>query len=424
MFRLGYIERSDVGTVVSAGPIEQVAHFTPYERSLFTALNPFRSEPKPPAPRSSLNIAVLGGNCVGKSSLVWNLAGLPAPGTKFIEKGLDNEKPQDTVIVGGCHRYHRDHEHKYRNSSLGHRHLTQYGLRSPPPPKSDKRTSATASQQPQQQSYYPSSVSGNVLRRGGRSGSVVSGGTTFEFLHHSYYLNFAAIPLEHVTISATAPSSSAKQRGSSSSSSAGNSGAGGSVLDSCDLVILMFQCGDIDSLKAAQSLEKRLPRRMPRIYVASKLDLIQAKQTISSGVDGGGMTLEERHRREVLQSQHDMVYQEAALHLQTYDLPPLVYLSVVTGEGLNDVLAAVVDVVECPDKGIPVKQRQQPSSSSVVTAALSLISLGGLSVLGWYLWTQREREIREWFNHIYDFVQRDILAKIPKTNLRGMVGLK
>lgn len=414
-----------MGTVVSAGPIEQLAHFTPSERSLFSGMNPFYSEPKPPAPRSCVNIAVLGGNCVGKSSLVWNLAGLPAPGTKFIEKSLDNEKPQDTVIVGGCHRYHRDHEHKYKNNALGHnRHL--YGGRSPPPPKTDKRSSALNQQQ--QQAYFPS-VSGNVLRRSGRNstGGAVSGGTPFEFLNHSYYLNFAAIPLEHVSLSTTVPSSSAKQQArssasssSSSSGSAGSSSSGGSVLESCDLVVLMFQCGDIDSLKTAQNLEMRLPRRMPRVYVASKLDLIQAKQNISSGVDGGGMTLEERHRREVLQSQHDMVYQEAALHLQTYDLPPLVYLSTVSGEGLNDVLAAVVEVVENPDKGIPLKQRHQPSNNSLVTAALSLFTVGGLSVLGWYLWRQHEKEIRQWFQHIYDFVQKDVLSKIKTPNLRGL----
>eukprot|EP01034_Spumella_vulgaris_P021337 gene21337-27367_t len=336
LFRMGYIERGDLGTVISSGPIEQIARFTP-RKSVFGSL--FSEKPSPPNTRSTVNVCVLGDNCVGKSSFVWNLSGLSAPGSVDIEKGLGNAKPQDTVIVGGC-----------RGSK---RH-----------PHGDRRNA-----------FQVSRDSGTTRFR-----KPVVTQNKFDPLQSTFYVSAAAIPLEHVSVSPLAQSSSSKGKSDQST-----------VLDACDVAVLMFQCGDMTSFQIALQIEKTLPHRLPRLFLASKCDLVQTKGTEASSSSFSRN----------LQAQHEIVYQEAALHLQHHDLPELVFLSTSTGEGVSEALAALLSVAEEPQRGVPLKQRN-PQGSTLWT--LGALSFGGVltGVAYWYLTTYRDKELRQWMRHFND----------------------
>mmetsp|Transcript_11413 Transcript_11413/g.18714 ORF Transcript_11413/g.18714 Transcript_11413/m.18714 type:complete len:882 (-) Transcript_11413:302-2947(-) len=111
LFQLGYVERQDLGLVVTAGTVLDVQHClrahrqyvksSPFYRTLW--LSPV---PQVPAARGVLQVAVLGGNGAGKSSFVWRLSGLRAPGlgARDVEMGADylhRVKYNDTIVVGG-----------------------------------------------------------------------------------------------------------------------------------------------------------------------------------------------------------------------------------------------------------------------------------------------------------------------------------
>jgi hypothetical protein len=298
-------------------------------------------------------VVVLGDNCVGKSSFVWNLSSLPAPGSLDVEKGLGTEKPQDTVVVGGCRSSRR-----HSQDSSDRRNLFQVS-----------RDSGTT-----------------------RFRKSLATQNKFEHLQNSFYVSAAAIPLEHVGVSQEVQSSSGKVK----------KDVQRSVLEACDVAVLMFQCGDMKSLQIALQVEKTLPSRLPRLFLASKCDLVQSKT--------GGSDKPSSSSRN-LQAQHEIVYQEAALHLQQHDLPELVFLSTATGEGVAEAVAAVLTVAEEPLRGVPLKLRS-PQSSSLLTSSIAVLSFFGLSTaLSYYLFNYHQKELRQVLKHLRAVpVLRDLLV--------------
>jgi hypothetical protein len=351
LFRLGYIERGDLGTVVSSGPIEQIARYVAPRKSIFGSM--FSDKHKAPNARSTVSVVVLGNNCVGKSSFVWNLSSLPAPGSLDVEKGLGTAKPQDTVVVGGCQG--------------NRRHLQENG---------DRRNIFQVSRDSGTTRFRKPLITQNK----------------FEHLQNIFYVSVAAIPLEHVGVSQLVQSSSGKskkemQRG---------------VLDACDVAVLMFQCGDMDSLQTALQVEKTLPSRLPRLFLASKCDLVQAKAGSGEGSSSANRNL---------QAQHEIVYQEAALHLQQHDLPELVFLSTATGEGVAEGVAAVLAVAEEPLRGVPLKVRS-PQGSSLLTSSIAVLSFFGFSTaLSYYLYSYHLKELHQILKQLRAVpLLRDLLA--------------
>lgn len=107
LFKLGYVERADLGIRISA---ETVAAAQQQSSTLFNRMVRWSgirgvAGVSDAAPRSVLQVCVLGDNGVGKSSFVWNISGLRAPGNADLEFGFEYEKFNDAILVGG--RRHR-----------------------------------------------------------------------------------------------------------------------------------------------------------------------------------------------------------------------------------------------------------------------------------------------------------------------------
>eukprot|EP01038_Epipyxis_sp_PR26KG_P011990 gene11990-16052_t len=131
LFRLGYVERSDFGIVNSLPSLFELHYpksyfplfnnFIIFAKQLFNknkALKSIKSNNNIHNHKSIIKIAVFGDNNVGKSSFVWKMSGLNAPGEIDIEKGMENMKAEDSVVIGGfiLSNNHESHERDYNKS--------------------------------------------------------------------------------------------------------------------------------------------------------------------------------------------------------------------------------------------------------------------------------------------------------------------
>jgi len=344
LYKLGYVERADLGVVPSSGPMETVqkqALLASAKQSFFSSMfSPARVEA--PAKRSTLQVCVLGDNGVGKSSFVWYLTGLRAPGIGGdFEIGVDYAKFNDCIVVGGCA-------------------LKLNG---------EKETSGT---QVARKYSIAESASDKAHKK-----------LLEEVLTPSYQLSVAAVPLDQV------------ERWLQH------------CIQGCDLVVLMFQCGKPSSLKTCMALEARLPETVPRLYLASKTDLIFTSQALHAASAGSSGSLkgeygnETRSSRESLKAAHESVLQTASLHIRERNLPALSMFSTLTGEGMTDATSLIVEVATDPTRGVP-QRKSKPSETFVtsrafVTMAAVVVTLAGASLVARY-----NKEVKEWWKQMMD----------------------
>lgn len=352
LFKLGYVERPDLGVVASPGPLESVQKQSlqastkhSFFRSLFMP-----AKVEAPAPRSTLQVCVLGDNGVGKSSFVWYMTGLRAPGLSGdVEIGIDYSKYSDSIVVGGC---------------------------------SLKREELLVKSSPAQRDLLQATLT------------------------VSYQLSIAAVPLDQVE----------------------------KWLDhcaaSCDLVVLMFQCGKATSLKTAIALEARLPDSVPRLYLASKTDTIVAAHSLNVSASTSSMRSdrsdrgdragdraeygnETRSSREALKAAHETVLQAASLHIKDRNLPPLAMLSTLSGEGISEACSLIVDVSTDPIRGIP-RKTVKPSTSLITSPPFLAFSTLALGIATFTLW-KYNKEVKDWFKHLFAST-RDLFSGSAITN--------
>eukprot|EP00598_Pedospumella_elongata_P001125 CAMPEP_0184983352 /NCGR_PEP_ID=MMETSP1098-20130426/12587_1 /TAXON_ID=89044 /ORGANISM="Spumella elongata, Strain CCAP 955/1" /LENGTH=753 /DNA_ID=CAMNT_0027507163 /DNA_START=177 /DNA_END=2435 /DNA_ORIENTATION=- len=332
LFKLGYVERIDLGLVASSGPMVSVQNqelLASTKPSFFSRMF-YATPPEHPQRRSTLQVCVLGDNGVGKSSFVWYLTGLRAPGIGGeVEMGIDYAKYSDCIVVGGC------------------------ALKSNGDIESDKKNrSPVVAHLPKAREELLQAV-----------------------LTPTYHLSVAAVPLDQVEKWLE------------------------HCVDACDLVVLMFQCGKPASLTTCKALESRLPECVPRLYLASKSDLIftsPALQTAHVGSSGslkGEYGNETQASRKSLKAAHESVLQQASLHIRERNLPALTMFSTLTGEGMADATSLVVDVVTDPAKGLP-QTKTKPSPSFALSRPAMIVSVA--AIIGAVLVAQFEKEVKAW----------------------------
>jgi hypothetical protein len=356
LFSLGYAEREELGTCVSSPPLGRPDAGTSGVASsnsaadkdaegriattgggIFDLLSSTLSLGGTSAalaaahnklvPRSTLKICVLGDNSVGKSSFVWNISGVPAPGIPDVEKGVKNAKSQDAVIVGGVCVPLRG---MLRFTPNG-------GDRAVLLPDGRRLSDA----------------------EGGRRGtdSILGADSTLEDLQNVLYLCVSAIPRDQ-TASWLATHA-----------------------ESCDMALLMFDCGSEETFNTAVAMEQLLPDGMPRLFLGSKADLgddeMAARATDSSS-SSSSRSSSTRHNNHKLSA----AVQSAAFYVQQHDLPPVMQTSIVSGDGIREVLGAVRDVALQPLGAVPVAQRPGRPAAAAFYPSLLKASCYAASLVG------------------------------------------
>ena len=214
-----------------------------------------------------------------------------------------------------------------------------------------------------------------------------------------------------------------------------------SSIHTCDVAVLMYQCANPVSLDTALSLEALLPADMPRLYLASKVDLIprstamlsssstttmsMSSSTSSSSSSSSAMSSKssgsasasasatqrlleaERRRREVILSAHERVLEKATLHLRENNLPPVQTISAVDEGGISDAYHAIIDLVTEPEKGIPHKDSKPQSGlagSRALVAVTAVVGLVSLSAVVYHY----NKEVKDWL-HTFMNSTRDML---------------
>jgi hypothetical protein len=329
LYQLGYVERQDLGTVVSFGPIRSIIEANEKKKhgmwlnSLFSG-----KKPEVPVPRSTLKICVLGDNGVGKSSFVWYLSDLRAPGMHGggMEVGVEYSKFSDALVVGGCGMRLAD--------AAG-----MYGTTSSSSIQQEKRL---RQQQQQQHSHQQSSV-----------------------LTDPFHLSVTSVPLDLVE----------KWKET--------------CVASCDLVVLMFQPTNSITFDTAIELSRSLPATMPRILISSKSDLVHLPPQSDSSALLGGSSLSS------LKSTNNKVLKKATDYVHSSSLPPIAQVSTLTGEGMVDAIALIIDVAVEPRKAIP-RKRSVNSWGSLFTPEFTLFAVAGSAgALVWLMMRyNKELELR------------------------------
>lgn len=126
---------------------------------------------------------------------------------------------------------------------------------------------------------------------------------------------------------------------------------------SCDVVLLVFEFGSIDSFNSAMRLEKLVPDQVPRMYVATKGDV-----EIRSGDAAAAACAE-----------------TATNYISLCQLPPLLVVSSTTGEGITSLQRALLDVASRPWTGIPAeirRKRENQVNQRYATGALLFLGVG------------------------------------------------
>eukprot|EP00601_Ochromonadales_sp_CCMP2298_P020292 CAMPEP_0173324208 /NCGR_PEP_ID=MMETSP1143-20121109/30931_1 /TAXON_ID=483371 /ORGANISM="non described non described, Strain CCMP2298" /LENGTH=750 /DNA_ID=CAMNT_0014268231 /DNA_START=156 /DNA_END=2408 /DNA_ORIENTATION=+ len=316
LFKLGYVEREDLGVLASAGPLLRVQQqVLAHQKYSFYDSLWLRPMVDLPPRRDVLQVCVLGDNGVGKSSFVWRLSGLRAPGIGGdVELGVDYSKYNDCIVVGGCSQRLADV-------------LSSRGVASP--------------------------ISGSVKKWGEPSGKAKQQAEAVRAeqdevlrlaVSDTYHLSIAAVPLDHVETWLA------------------QCAAG------CDLVLLMFQCADLESLRTAIALEERLPKDVPR--------------------------------REQVLAEHEAVLEAALLHTQEQQLPAPQLLSTLTGEGLPAAYEQMVEVATDPHRGLPRASRA-PRKSGVSISTLRILSAVGIFSLS-VVMLRYNKEVKDWIRQVCD----------------------
>ncbi len=292
--------------------------------------------------RSIVHIAIFGDNRVGKSTFVWNISSLRPPGfdEEDVEKSADYEKPLENIVIGGCTQNKSAHPFQYANgTNFSSGALLGLSKSSTP------GTPAAA----QSYSMYEA-----------------------PYINKQYDLCFAAIPLDHT------------EKWNEVS------------VHRCDLVVLMFQCGDMESLETVLQLEKGLPPRTPRIFIGTKADLLLNQSFVENQlmIAGDSHSIAQ-HMRDLRQA-HEMVLQTVTLHTQEEELPPVILTSSASNVGVQETLALVRTIIHDPTIAIPVNNRKVNNTNyhTPIVVASGIVGIASAS----FLLIRYNQEMKSVFN--------------------------
>lgn len=123
----------------------------------------------------------------------------------------------------------------------------------------------------------------------------------------------------------------------------------------------------LSSLLTVQRFEALLPAHLPRIFVANRSDLL-VPQSLPLTTD---------LKNSISSSSSSLM--KVKEYLQEQQLPPLLLVSTVTGEGIDDLKQTILHIVSNPDVGIPFSLRKKKRSmdyfSSKVIVGLGLVAM-------------------------------------------------
>lgn len=321
------------------------------QTGLWWRLYSFFYPPKPikSMPRSSIRVCLLGDNGVGKATFVWHVSRLRPPGAEIVEVGADYRKPLDTIVVGGCSQLTAAPTVVAGALQRRRQQLSEAIL--------NNITNVNSS----------NNINNNTVNSGGLGGSLLP--LPSHLTTPTFFMTFAAIPQEHFSYWIAEDG-----------------------LANCDIAVLMFQCGNSDSLDIALQLEAGLPQEMPRVFVGTKMDLLRMPSSMSmANLSTGNILdlnnnsaesrssslqrvltpLEEQYQRHWLE--HERVLQRIEGHVSQTHLPQVVLtstLAVETATGVRETLDTLREVALYPQLAIPrsmdpVDNKQSTRSSSM-----------------------------------------------------------
>jgi GTPase SAR1 family protein len=328
LFKLGYVDRPDTGLTPTLGTLSQVHDLYSTLRSppslYSTLLAPFTPTlPTLIHPRQTVHIAVLGDNAVGKGSLVWYLSDLPPPGGYDREKGVIAGKPYDTIVVGSMMM-------KIQEGSAG----MGPGVGGENIPSSTLVT-------PSPSLHTPNTPPTSLCRH-----------TT-----SPYCMTMSAIPMDH--IHTWLPSN----------------------IHHVDVILFMYQCGEMDSLDTIQKLATLIPAHITRLIVCNKMDTIDHCQS------------------EKFYTQHEKAFEKASLYALEHLLPSIQCISTLTGKGISEVLQTIHSIVLHPEQAQPKAYKLKKTSSwfgcsqsSVIGATVVTAAALGITLL----YHRYHKEMKDW----------------------------
>lgn len=122
-----------------------------------------------------------------------------------------------------------------------------------------------------------------------------------------------------------------------------------------------------NSLQAAIQLESLLPPSLPRIYVGNRSDLLESKTTVQCIRTTGW----NRGSRSVGAGDDGVqkALQPAFEHISKHQLPPLIFVSPLSGEGVGELRNEIFKVTAHPHLGIPAGHRRKERNSKFVWVA-------------------------------------------------------
>ena len=171
---------------------------------------------------------------MGKSSFVWNLSGLRAPGSfdKDVEKGVEYAKSTDSIVAGGLCSANHNHNNNNNNNNNGN------GNGNGSSSAANTANTASVSKKKSKDSKERESAEGLLL--------------------NPFYVYVLAVPFQF------ASAWLAKHK------------------DSVDLFVLMYQSGDADSLQQVLELEQLLHLQAPRLFIGSKVDVVDPQNPLTA----------------------------------------------------------------------------------------------------------------------------------------------
>lgn len=198
-------------------------------------------------------------------------------------------------------------------------------------------------------------------------------------------------------------------------------------LVNCDLAVLMFECGNMESLEAALDIEQSLPLDLPRIFVGSKVDLIRPPRTSSSSLSPSSRTETPRSPNPSslssdLSREHNLLMEKITAYTQAEGLPRVTLVSTTEdGQGLAETFDVIRTVMVTPKNGIPLtnqqtlrgkKQSLMENPRVIISATLGLASLSVLIV--YY-----QKEVKDWMSSLISQTKNLLHWSAPS----GLLGL-
>jgi GTPase SAR1 family protein len=341
-------------------------------------------------PRKLIRIGILGDRGVGKQSFIWRVTGLTPPGSisltssmmtvessLSIERGAgDYAKPIDSVLFGGCmqslqtHSNHNNNNNNHNSNNISNNNNTINN--------SYNHLIATAVTS---FSHYATTTLSTLTTTTPTTPTTNTSNTssTTQHIASEYFLAMMALPLDEFQRDAT------------------------QYLQVCDLIILMFQCGNQDSLNTVYLVEEQLPQDLPRIYIGSKSDLVvsststtmtttnavpitttsptnlpttpsiksvsQSKTTSPAALP----SLPLPQPQEVINvEEHERILQQLQHHLQEQHVSTSILLtSTIETSTLPDTLQRLQEIIIHPQLAIPNIQEESSSSQASLSSSTS-----------------------------------------------------